>query len=237
MEKKILDEIGRRSSIDIINNYAYTISEHNLEEWYHDFVYNYPTGYRSGLWFVYDLAINNQLCYQKAIDTEFCYVSEEETKDIVDTMIFDGEEVGYRFFRTGQVESSKHGITTYGSAESALLEKTIDYAYIISKGPDTSGYEEAMLWTYELSQYNRNTLSYEDFEEEYYDQIKDYDEVLGLVKNMSLTELVENYDIYYSEIREVSTHVNKYMIQKSIEQSEERTLTAIKELSELKPRG
>lgn len=225
IEYSSLDELGENvisdawviTTIAEINNYAYTISEHNLQEWYHDLIYNYPSGNRQILWFIYDLAKDDNLCYRKATDTEFCYVSEEETRDIVFTMIRNGEEENYSFFGTGQVESSKHGIIVYESAESALLEEAIDNAYIISQGPNTSGYEEAMKRTYELSQYNQSTLPYPDFEEYYYNEVKDDDEVLEKLKNMSTLELFENYDRYYSVIRKVATHVDDYMYQKKKE--------------------
>lgn len=218
--KEFIEEMDVLDNNGEINKLVYTIKNHKLEEWYYDFVYTSPesTDTQSFRWFIYDLVTNDQYCYSKldenkkpeknaSMTSDECYISVGVSKHW-DEQLIKGEENQDPdiFYATGQVISSTGEVTTYSSKYSDVLLELIDHAYIISQGEGAEGYEEAMKESYKLVEPTTNA-TYDEFSNEYSREIITHESQLEELKDMSLDEVIRNYDEYKDVIKKIGNEL------------------------------
>ncbi len=97
---------------------------------------------------------------------------------------------------------------TIPNKETVMTNKATEYAYIISQGEGTPGYEEAMNWSYEVAVSNGGPTSKDNFIEDYTEVLSKYEPKLQEMQGKDIDWLVENYDEYSEVHYTITTNLN-----------------------------
>lgn len=192
-------------TIDQINNLVFTIEEDNLEEWLFELAYNYryDSIETDDMWFVYDLALNNEYCYKRMAIENICYISEDKFKISHAALFNETTKYGMGIIYTNDLES-----IVYPSAKSELMLESISNAYIIAQGPKTDGYDEAMKWSRDVALSNKYIIS-EDFDSDYYQNLKQYERELSSLNDNDLEGVETHAGFRGSQYREVLDFISE----------------------------